>query len=150
MRLFLLSLSLLLTALCATAQSAADRHSFQVQMGAGSLSGILLMRADSTAVTGSMINEFGISAVNFTYRLPRHDVKLLSVIGFLDKWYIRRVLRRDLALCVELLRGLPASKSRGNYTITLSGDTTTVTNRRRHITYKFAPLNTPHSNDASE
>ena len=42
------------------------------------------------------MNEFGISALNFSVSSDRRKVELVSVISFLDKWYIRKVLKSDL------------------------------------------------------
>ena len=56
---------------------------------------------------GVIFNEFGITALEFTYHPSAKKVKLVQVIKMLDKWYIRRVLKKDLQCVIEnLLKGI--------------------------------------------
>lgn len=73
-------------------------------------------------LVGTVINEFGAKAFDFTYN-NKGKVKVLNVVAFLDKWYIRRVLRRDLA---KILPTLPKDEE-SHY-------------KRRWITYTFTPI----------
>ncbi len=100
------------------------RCSATVELPRGYLSGICVLRNEGPAVRGCLFNEFGISALAFTYMPARQKVKIDYVAGKLNKWYIRRVLRRDLLqLMANLRRGV------GTYR-----------NARRHIDYRFTPL----------
>jgi len=119
----LLILSLLWISLTAWGQ----RYSAFIETSRASISGICVLVSDSTStIRGSLFNEFGITALDFTYVPAREKVRLHSVMPALDHWYIRRVLRRDLRQIVPLLTG--ADKS------------VTHTNERYHITYTFTPL----------
>ena len=75
-----------------------------------------------------MINEFGAKAFDFTY--TNGKVKVLNVVAFLDKWYIRRVLRRDLK---HILPTLPPDKE--SYY------------KRRWISYTFTPMTSDNEAD---
>lgn len=100
------------------------RYNAVIEMKKGYMSGVCILVNDGGLVKGSLFNEFGISAMDFTYRPDRRKVKLLSVVKMLDKWYVKRVLRKDLAQLMELLR-----KGAGEYK-----------DERFKINYKFTLL----------
>ena len=79
-------------------------------------------------LVGTVINEFGAKAFDFTY--TNGKVKVLNVVAFLDKWYIRRVLRRDLK---HILPTLPPDKE--SYY------------KRRWISYTFTPMTSDNEAD---
>lgn len=144
-----LSIALWLTALqCHADDSATRRTAFDITLGnGGHLSGILLTRhTDGGEIAGTMINEFGVTALSFIYRVDKEKMELRDVIGFLNKWYIKRVLRSDLADCLRRIYDLPA-KRRRSHPVTTEGDTVTITNHRHHITYSFSPLTGPELTD---
>lgn len=72
-------------------------------MSKGYVSGVCIMANDGSVIKGSLFNEFGISAIDFTYQPDKKKVKLLSVIKILNKWYIKKVLRKDLVQVMENL-----------------------------------------------
>ena len=101
----MISVSLLLTALCTTAdaqsllpQSVGEKARFSalIEMPKGYMSGICVLLCDGDIIKGSMFNDFGITYMDFTYSQQKDKVKLLSVQKMMDKWYIRKILRRDL------------------------------------------------------
>ncbi len=100
------------------------RYNAVIEMKKGYMSGVCILVNDGGLVKGSLFNEFGISAMDFTYRPDRRKVKLLSVVKMLDKWYVKRVLRKDLAQLMEQLR-----KGAGEYK-----------DERFKINYKFTLL----------
>lgn len=113
MRKFLISISwlLLTSVLPIEAQSLfpdsvgqKQKYAATIEMKKGYISGICMMANEGEVVKGCLFNEFGISAIDFSYRPTDGKVKLLGVIKMLDKWYIKRVLRRDLALLMQNLR----------------------------------------------
>jgi hypothetical protein len=71
-----------------------------------------------------LFNEFGITAIEFSYNPERDKVKLKHVIKMMDKWYIRRVLRKDIAQLMSLLYN----------------GKTEYQNTRRNISYQFIPI----------
>ncbi len=100
------------------------RYNAVIEMKKGYMSGVCILINDGGLVKGSLFNEFGISAMDFTYRPDRRKVKLLSVVKMLNKWYVKRVLRKDLAQLMEQLR-----KGAGEYK-----------DERFKINYKFTLL----------
>ena len=72
-------------------------------MKKGYISGVCILVNDENLVKGCIFNEFGISAIDFTYQLKQRKVKLVNVIKMLNKWYIKRILKRDLAQVMENL-----------------------------------------------
>lgn len=105
---------------------AQERHKYAatIEMKQGYLSGICVMVSEKDVYRASFFNEFGISALDFTYQPSKRKVKLQHVIKMMDKWYIRRVLKHDLAHVVDnLLQGIP-----------------TYTDEKYHIKYQFTLL----------
>lgn len=93
-------------------------------MKKGYISGICFLSEEGDTIKGSFFNEFGISAFDFTYLRSRQKVKLENVIKMLNKWYIKRVLRKDMVHVLDnLQRGISS-----------------YSNEKYHITYKFTKL----------
>ncbi len=107
-----------------TQQGERAQYAAYIEMPKGYISGICVLVKDNEVIRGSIFNEFGITAMDFTYHPEKQKVKLHTVVSLMDKWYIRRVLKYDLRL---LLAGLQ------------KGDTT-YTNTKRHITYQLTPI----------
>lgn len=83
------------------------KYNAVIEMKKGYMSGICIMLNEAGVVKGSLFNEFGISALDFTYQPGRKKVKLLNVMNLLDKWYIKRVLKKDLVqLMAHLQQGM--------------------------------------------
>lgn len=100
-------------------------YNVRIEMEKGGMTGVCMMLCDSTGLHGNVINEFGVGLLSFTYEPERDKVRLHSVYGKMDKWYIRRTLRRDLRRLVHAMRDGSA----------------TYTNDRRGIRYAFTPIN---------
>ena len=101
------------------------RYSLQIDFGKAYLSGIGIFACVEGDVLGSVFNEFGVSALSFSYNPQKDRVKIISVMGKLNRWYIRRVIKRDMKKVIGVL------KEGGS----------TYTNRKYHITYRFQHLN---------
>lgn len=100
------------------------RYSVQIDFGKAYLSGIGILAYVDGEVLGSVFNEFGVSALSFSYNPKKDKVKILHVVGKLNKWYIRRVIQKDMQKVIRAL------KDGG----------TTYTNQKYHITYTFNQL----------
>lgn len=132
MRSCLLFISLLLSVLTSRlyaqttfpADGESIRFTAYIEMEKGYVSGICILHRDGDTVHGSLFNEFGITALDFTYRLERKKVKLHTVMPMMNKWYIRKVLRKDLR---QLMTGLQNGE-------------TTWKDERYHIEYQLTPL----------
>lgn len=96
-----------------------------IEFKKGGFSGICIMQQDEEYVMGSLVNEFGIKAFDFSYQRKKGKVKLYHVMGMMNKWYIKRVLRKDLAVIMKKH---------------LNGELLEHNNKRYKITYLFTPL----------
>ncbi len=72
------------------------RYNALIELKQGYVSGVCLIVNEGEVLKASLFNEFGISALDFSYNPRRNKVKLLNVMSFLDKWYIKRVLKKDI------------------------------------------------------
>ena len=130
---YLVSISTLLVLLMSSSMSAQSllpqeegqrvRFDAMIEMPKAYISGMCVLMFDEGLIKGSIFNEFGITAIDFTYQPVKGKVKLVSVLPMLNKWYIKRTLKKDIK---QLMKSLEL------------GDTTYV-NNRRHITYIFMP-----------
>lgn len=100
------------------------RYTAYIEMEKGYVSGICILHREGDEVHGSLFNEFGITALDFTYHLEKKKVKLHTVMKMMNKWYIRKVLKKDLR---QLMAGLQDGQ-------------TTWKNERYHIEYQLTPL----------
>lgn len=100
------------------------RYSAYIEMPRGYISGICVLVNDGEVVKGCLFNEFGITALDFSYDIQKQKVKLHSVIKMMDKWYIRRVLKKDLRQMM----------------VCLQNDIYEYRNERHHIIYQFTPM----------
>ena len=95
-----------------------------IEMPRAYISGICIMIKDGSLIKGSLFNEFGISALDFIFDTDKDKVKITAAMTFIDKWYIKSVLRRDMK---SLLHGLEQGQC-------------TYTNTKRKIVYQFSVL----------
>ena len=141
MRKYLLLISILLLSLASLTVQAQDslivqqaplsdsigcktRYATTIELSKGYLSGITIMVREADVYYGVLFNEFGITALEFTYQPQTKKVELIEVIAMLDKWYIRRVLKNDLQHVMEnLMKGNPTYKD-----------------EKYHISYKFSVM----------
>lgn len=123
----------------ATSPDSIRRYSVTIDTPKAHVSGIMILREDGHNVTGSMINEFGVSAMDFIFSKTSGGITLVNVARFLDKWYIRKTLEADIAYCMHVLYGLDP-RPRKHISVTPGQTTTTVTNRRRNLIYSFTPF----------
>lgn len=100
------------------------RLSANIENKGGYISGVCVMLRNDGQVKCSLFNEFGISVIDFTYDTDKDCIKIAFVVGFIDKWYVRRTLKKDLR---QIMHNLKEGR-------------TTYINEKRDIRYEFAPL----------
>lgn len=100
------------------------RYTAFIEMPKASLSGLCVLARQEESVEGILFNEFGLSVISFAYLPAKDKVVLHEVTGFLNRWYIRRVLRKDLLMLIHNLQ-----QGRGEYK-----------NQRRSLTYSLHPM----------
>lgn len=150
MRRFLLSISLMLVAYCATAaceqpcfpeeEGESRQYAVLLQFGKVSLTGICIMKHVDGVIAGTMINEFGIRAFDFSFDREDNRVKLSNIIGFLDRWYIRKTIRRDMTLLLGYGNDELPVEVRRHIIEQREDQSIVMTNSEGNITYRFTPI----------
>ncbi|MCR4995279.1 MAG: hypothetical protein K6A32_07915 [Bacteroidales bacterium] len=108
---------------------------FTLERGTMVITGICLARQTEQGLVGSVVNEFGIHFFDFTCTDDR--VKVSNVFSAMDKWYIRRVLKKDL----RLLAASKAYKTGRRRSLSLAlPDSMSLQNNKYGITYRFERL----------
>lgn len=141
MRRCLLFVSLLLLAVLARADGfllpldGRQQYVVDIQMGRAALSGVCIVKGDGDAgFRGAIVNEFGVHALDFTLTSDRRHLRLQNVIGVMDRWYIRRVVRRDLLF----LFSAAGPQHRGKRRLTVDADgTVVVENQKYNLKYSL-------------
>lgn len=103
-----------------------SRYAVQIDFRKAYVSGIGILAMQEGCIEGSVFNEFGVSALAFSYDFRKDKVRLHGVFSKMNKWYIKKVLKRDL---VQLMHLLPK-------------DVYTYRDEKFEITYTFTPLQT--------
>lgn len=98
-----------------------------------SFSGICVVKNIGTQIAGTIVNEFGIRAFDFTMSQDRRRVKLLTVMKPLDKCLIRKAIARDLK------RLFNATTTDGYVSV----DGEKIIMRRPSRSYTFSKMNIP-------
>ena len=98
-----------------------------------SFSGICVVKQMEGTIVGTIVNEFGIRAFDFTASLDRNHVKLLNVMKPLDKCLIRKTIAKDL-------KRLFNSSVSDEY---ISVDGSKIIMRRPNRSYTFSKMNIP-------
>lgn len=125
------------------------RYAFEVTMEKGHISGIMITKESDDTIAGTMVNEFGVSALSFVYDKRNNKIKLQDVMSILNKWYIKRVLKQDLTFCLHILNDAPYRKKH-KYLLTETTDQISITNPKRKLTYSFKPLGSVLENETTE
>lgn len=113
------------------------QYSLHIDLPKGAhLSGVCVVRMEDNRGAMSVVNEFGIKVFDAVSPEGKGRVKLYNLIPLLDKWYVRRVLAKDMSAILCPHRRLPRRR-----TLERQMDGTLVlTNKRWKITYRFKPL----------
>lgn len=148
-RTFLLLISLLIIfTIHSVSQERSDLIQYRVHIEARgrTASGIAIMeqKSDNTII-GTLVTDFGVKIFDFS-RSQSNKMKIENVISPLNKWYIRRVLRKDLSFILVMLINKTKSSAlskikRANRTVSVyNDDTLSLTNHRYKITYSLSPI----------
>lgn len=104
------------------------------------VSGLCLMRTLNDTIRGSLINEFGVKVLDFQYDSNKKKIKLYNVVKMLDKWYIRKVIRKDIKFLLRVLSDDCGTIEGSREFKAANSDGFIVTNKRYKITYMFSLL----------
>lgn len=123
-------------------------YNLTIQARGQEITGLCVMNKEADGnIVGTIINEFGVKAFDFTYYNGK--AQIMNVIGPLDKWYIRKVLRKDFSFILAHLwqdRNVVSKKRRMTF---LPDGNVIVNNDKFKIHYTFSPstANYPLSSD---
>jgi hypothetical protein len=145
----LISLLMLLSALSVSAQDSSDslfsfqgntlKYNMSIQRKEMNITGICMMRRTGNDIIGSVVNEFGIKAFDFDYNIDKKKVKLNNVVGFINKWYIRKIIKGDLKYLFSYGKNMEKDKNRD---VIIGADKSIeMDNNKFHLKYVFTPLN---------
>lgn len=107
------------------------RYTVAITFKTASFSGICVVKNIGTQIAGTIVNEFGIRAFDFTMSQDRRRVKLLNVMKPIDKCLIRKAIARDL-------KRLFNATTTDEY-VSVDGDK--ITMRRPSRSYTFSKMN---------
>lgn len=151
MRRFLLWTSCMMMALFAYAQEENNetllfpqgkgemRYQSYIDFNHHELSGLCLLKQNEQTVTGCLMNEFGIKAFDLVYQKDTRKLKLLNVLSFLNKWYIKRVLRADWKILLEAASAEAPLKGK-RVLEQQEGGALQLKNEKYRITYRLVPM----------
>lgn len=145
MRRCLLLSSLLLMAVVAVAadyllplDEGRQQYGVSITARGAEITGVCIVKTDSEGSRGAIVNEFGIHALDFMVSADRRKVKLLNVIAMMDRWYVRRVVKKDLR---TLFNATADGEQGSGRTVTVEPDgTVTLTNTRYKLKYSLKKL----------
>jgi hypothetical protein len=102
-------------------------YNLQIEIRESCLSGICIMVNNEGTIASSIINEFGISLIDFTYSEKKNRIKIHSIIKPLNRWYIKRFIKRSLKEMINIMKSGGTeyidNKNRIRYFITLNNET---------------------------
>ena len=125
------------------------RQQFHVTIEArgAEITGICVVKPlDDGSFRGAIVNEFGVHALDFSVTADRRRVRLHNVAPMLNRWYLKRILRKDLRL---LFTATQEGIQRSRRTISRDGDGTLTLANPYRIAYHFKPIDT-HADDTAE
>lgn len=120
-----------------TVQDGPTTYSVHISFTKADFSGIFIVRDKGNEIVGTLVNEFGIKAFDFSFDKSKSKCKLLNVIQMMDKWYIRRIIGADLSV---LFRDSNTKKQLKRRRITKDEDIIEMLNIKTNIRYKIKPL----------
>ena len=115
-----------------------QEYSVAITARGAEITGVCIVKTDAEGSRGAIVNEFGIHALDFMVSADRRKVKLLNVIAMMDRWYVRRVVKKDLRM---LFNATADGKQGSGRTVTVEPDgTVTLTNTRYKLKYSLKKL----------
>ena len=111
-------------------------YNLEMDLRGHSITGITVMQQEQEELRGTVVNQMGLKAFDFIYNDTKQKVELHNVIKMMNRWYIRRVLRRDL----RFLFSHSSSANDRNHALVITSDTVRLQNTRQNINYLFTPL----------
>ena len=116
-----------------------EEYNLRMQFRGHEITGICVInKTNDSNLVGTVINEFGMKAFDFVY--SNGKIKLINIISFLDKWYIRKVLKKDLSFIFTYMpKGIDFERKYRRISFKENGEVEVV-NKKFVIIYSFIPL----------
>lgn len=76
-----------------------NRYQVSIKVKNNTITGMCLLKKAEDGWRGSMVNEFGAKAFDFT--VTENKATLVNTIAMMDKWYIRKTIAADLYYLFE-------------------------------------------------
>lgn len=117
--------------------SIVDTWEYHIKIDArgNEITGLCIMNVyTDNSIKGTIINEFGTKIFDFSYS-SKKKAKIENVIAPINKWYIRRVLKGDIAFILSNLRqSSDVVEKKRSFTVQPNGDIS-VSNNKYKIYY---------------
>jgi len=120
----------------------AKQYNVVIDVRGKQITGICVIEMQTSGdLVGTVVNEFGVKAFDFTRRRGR--VKLRNVFRPINKWYIKRVVRKDLEFLFDNLSTADSTVSKGRRHLQRGANgELTITNEKYKITYTLQEMQT--------
>lgn len=79
-------------------------YNFTMTTSLTEISGLCILKLNDEIVNVSIVNDFGTTLIDYSYQERKSKVKLHYVYSLLNKWYIRRLLKRHLKSIMIAMR----------------------------------------------
>lgn len=113
-------------------------YALRLTLPKADITGLLIVKqTDEGELRGVMMNEFGVSAFQFSISANRKKVKLANVSALFDKWYIRRIIRNDLKILFQAHQSDIGRMRKRRQVLTPDAQTIVLLNHRAHIKYEI-------------
>lgn len=135
------------TGITAADSTVCKEYNLLMEVRGREITGICAMNIEPGGhIVGTVVNEFGVKAFDFVFADGKAAV--MNVIGPLNKWYIRKVLRKDLTFILTNMekKTVDAVKGKRRLTIAENG-TVSMHNDRFGISYTFTSMRANHETD---
>ena len=117
-------------------------YSLITQIRGQEITGICLINISlDSGVVGTVINEMGVKAFDFSY--SNGKVNIFNVVNPLNKWYIRKILKKDFWFILSNLDETGCFKDavwKKRTLVQTSDNKIVVDDNRYKITYTFIPM----------
>lgn len=108
-----------------------------MQFRGNDVSSLCFIQNDGDRIVGSIVNEFGVKAFDFTYSPDKRKAKVVNVMKLLDRRMLRRVLNHDFAF---ILAPESTPDTRSCSRRRFDDGTVQMTDSKYKLTYTFIPL----------
>ena len=109
-----------------------NKHRVTITIPKAEITGIMITKFMEDEWRGSMINEFGIKAFDFT--VNNNKCSIINTVSFLNKWYIRKTIESDLAF---LFGNVSEYRQKKGKMLEINENGFVLINEKRKIKYNF-------------